>query len=758
MEGEDLVRGLPGRGEREGGHPPYSGRTPLHVKAPRPIPGRLTTALRRRCYSLLMDPDPDRSSSQLLPISGMTCATCVGRVDRYLRAVPGVTAVSVSLATEQALVEGTVARADLVAAVERSGYAVPRRAEGRRSELPEIALLLGSAALAMGVGLFVPHHEIPAPVAFAPLLAACFGLRRILPAAIASLRDRRPGMDALVATGVIAALVDGLLPGGSPAGSGEAAAAVLGFVFLGRALERRARTIAARGLRAALSLLPRTATRLEGATEATVPLDLLRPGDLVRVAAGERLPADGIVERGTGALDESLLTGESIPVARATGDRVPGGALLVDGLLVIRLTSSGAGSTAARLAEVTERAASTRPPHAALVDRVSRGFFPLAIVIAALSAIGHATGGATAAETLRAAAIVLVAACPCAIGLATPLAVAVSVGRLAARGVVVRDAAALERAAAIQSLVLDKTGTLTVGRPTVSAVRLANGVDRDELLFLAGSLEQGTVHPLGAAIRAASTRLLVEPTDVRVYVGAGIAGTVDGRRVVVGTLAHLRSVGVTHDLARVAADAFGAIGLTPVFVAVDGVYRGAVGIEDAMRPDAPEALAALRADGIKLALASGDRRRAVDRLANQAGLHEEVHAELSPAEKATLVARLRATGPVAFAGDGANDAPALAAADLAIAIGEGADLAAEQADVIVPGARLGAIAEFLHVARRARRQVSINLAWAFGYNALLLPIAAGAIPGITISMPIAAAAMAGSSIGVALLSLRLRRG
>jgi|688.fasta_scaffold15429_3 heavy metal translocating P-type ATPase len=705
-----------------------------------------------------MNPDAARPSSQLLPISGMTCATCVGRVDRYLRAVPGVTAVSVSLVTEQALIEGGASRSDLVAAVERSGYAVPRIAEGRRSELPEIAILLGSAALVMVVGLLVPHHEIPVPVAFFPLFAALFGLRRILPAAIASLRDRRPGMDALVATGILAAIADGLLPGGSPAGSGEAAAAVIGFVLLGRALERRARTIAGRGLRAALSLLPRTATRLEGTAESTVPLDLLRVGDLVRVAAGERLPADGIVERGAGALDESLLTGESIPVARIAGDRVPGGSLLVDGLLVIRLTSSGAGSTAARLAEVTERAASTRPPHAAIVDRVSRGFFPLAIIIAALSAIGHATGGATAAETLRAAAIVLVAACPCAIGLATPLAIAVSVGRLASRGVVVRDAAALERAAVIRSLVLDKTGTLTVGRPTVSSVRLANGVDRDDLLFLAGSLEQATVHPLGVAIRSAASRPLVEPTEVSVRVGAGIAGTVDGRRVALGTLAYLRSLAINHDLARVAADALGAIGLTPVFVAVDGVYRGAIGIEDAMRPDAPAAIAALRANGIRLALASGDRRRAVDRLANQAGLRDEIHAELSPTEKAELVVRLRATGPVAFAGDGANDAPAIAAADLAIAIGEGADLAAEQADVIVPGARLSAIAEFLHVARRARQQVSINLIWAFGYNALLLPIAAGAIPGVTITMPIAAAAMAGSSIGVALLSLRLRRG
>jgi len=688
----------------------------------------------------------------------MTCATCVGRVDRYLRAVPGVRSVSVSLATEQAIVEGPVARSDLVAAIVRAGYSVPRIAEGRRSELPEIVLLLGSAAIAMGVGLFVPHHQIPAPIAFFPLLTALFGLRRILPAAIASLRDRRPGMDALVATGVSAALVDGLLPGGSPAGSGEAAAAVIGFVLLGRTLERRARTIAARGLRAALSLLPRTATRLEGGGESTVPLDLLRVGDIVRVASGERLPADGVIERGAGAIDESLLTGESIPVARGVGDRVPGGALLIDGLVVIRLTSSGSGSTAARLADVTERAAATRPPHAAIVDRVSRSFFPVAILIATLSAIGHATGGASAAETLRAAAIVLVAACPCAIGLATPLAIAVSVGRLAARGVVVRDAAALERAAAVQSLVIDKTGTLTVGRPTVAAVRLANGIDRDDLLFLAGSLEQAAVHPLGAAIRAASTRPLAEPTETHVRVGAGIAGSVGSQRVAVGTLAYLRDLGIDHELGRVAADAFEAIGLTPVFVAVDGRYSGAIGIEDAMRPDAPAALRTLRANGITLALASGDRWRAVERLAHQAGLREELHAELSPTEKADLVERLRLSGPVAFAGDGANDAPALAAADLAIAIGEGADLAAEQADVIVPGARLSAIAELLHVARRARGQVRINLIWAFGYNILLLPIAAGAIPGITISMPIAAAAMAGSSIGVALLSLRLRRG
>ena len=694
----------------------------------------------------------------LLPVSGMTCATCVGRIDRYLRAVPGVTAVSVSLATEQALVEGSADRTALVAAVERAGYAVPRTAEGRGSELPEIALLLGTAALSMAAGLLVPHHELPLPVVVAPLLASLIGLRRIVPAALRSLRDRRPGMDALVATGVSAALLDGLLPGGSPAGSGEAAAAVLGFVLLGQLIERRARARAASGLRAALALLPRTATRLEGNGSTMVPVELLRVGDLVRVAAGERLPADGRIERGDGALDEALLTGESVPVGRHPGDRVLGGSLLVDGMLIVRLTSSGAGSTAARLAEATEHAAATSPPHAVLVDRVSRGFFPVALVIAGLAALGHAAGGADAAATLRAAAIVLVAACPCAIGLATPLAVAVSVGRLAGSGVIVRDAAALERAAEIRTLVLDKTGTLTSGRPAVVAARLANGVERDELLFLAASLEQAAVHPLARAIREAAATPLAEPTEVEVRPGAGISGRVDGRHVAVGTLSYLRALKVDLTLAKVAADAFGAIGLTPVFVAVDGGYRGALGVEDAMRPDAPAALAALTRDRIALVVASGDQRSAVDRLARGAGLTGAVYAEQSPEAKALLVGRLRADGAVAFAGDGANDAPALAAADLAIAIGEGADLAAEQADVVIPGARLGAIAELLHVARRTKRAVRTNLVWAFGYNALLLPIAAGAIPGVEITMPIAAAAMAGSSIGVALLSLRLRRG
>jgi Cu+-exporting ATPase len=280
----------------------------------------------------------------------------------------------------------------------------------------------------------------------------------------------------------------------------------------------------------------------------------------------------------------------------------------------------------------------------------------------------------------------------------------------------------------------------------------------DELLFLAASLEQATVHPLARAIRDSATRPLVEPTEVEVRPGAGLSGRVGGRRVAVGTLAYLRALRVDLTLAKVAADAYSAIGLTPVFVAVDGVCRGALGIEDAMRPDAPAALTALTRDQITLVVASGDRRSAVDRLARTAGLSDALYAEQSPGEKAALVDRLRANGAVAFAGDGANDAPALAAADLAIAIGEGADLAAEQADVVIPGARLGAIAELLHVARRTKHAVRRNLVWAFGYNTLLLPIAAGAIPGVEITMPIAAAAMAGSSIGVALLSLRLRRG
>ena len=689
----------------------------------------------------------------------MTCATCVGRVDRYLRAVPGVTAVSVSLATEQALVEGEVERGPLVAAVERSGYSVPRIDEHRRSELPEVLLLLGSSALAMIAGLVLPHHAIPALLQVVPLGAALFGLRRIVPTALRSLRDLRPGMDALVAAGVTAALLDGLLPGGSLGASGESAAAVLGVVLLGRLLERRARTAAAEGLRAALSLLPRTATRLDGEAAASVSVDLLRAGDLVRVAAGERLPGDAVIVRGEGALDESLLTGESLPVARHVGDRVPGGALLVDGLLVIRLLSSQAGSTAARLAELTEHAAATRPPHAVLVDQVSRAFFPLAMLIAAAAAVGHAMGGATAAETLRAAAIVLVAACPCAIGLATPLAVAVSIGRLAARGVVVRDISALERAARIRTLILDKTGTLTAGHPVITVVRASAAIGRDELLILAASLEQATVHPLAAALReAAGAHALVEPERVSVLPGAGLSGWVGNRSVAVGTLAYLRRSGVLLDGSAVDAAALAAIGLSPVFIAVDNVYAGAIGAEDQMRPDAPATLAALRREQIGLALASGDRSEVVARLARQAGMHDEIYAEQTPEQKSALVARLRRRGPVAFAGDGANDAPALAAADLSIAIGEGADLAAEQADVIVPGARLTALVELFHVARRTRSAVRVNLAWAFGYNALLLPIAAGLVPGLAITMPIAAAAMAGSSIGVALLSLRLRRG
>lgn len=707
------------------------------------------------------DPDAAGSSPILLPVAGMTCATCVGRVDRYLRAVPGVRAVSVSLATESARVEGEAERSTLVAAVERAGYSVPRRDEHPRSELPEIALLLGTAALAMIAGLLLPHHELPLPVTLLPFAAALLGLRRILPATYRSLRDRQPGMDALIATGVLAALFAGLLPGGDATGAGEAAAAVLGFVLLGRHLERRARTSAAAGLRSALSLLPRTAIRLDpSGGESTVPLDLLRTGDLIRVAAGGRVPADGVIERGEGALDESLLTGESIPVGRGTGERVSGGALLVDGMLLVRLATSGSGSAAARLAEMTEHAATTRPPHAALVDRASRLFFPIAAGFALLAAGGALTAGLSAAEALRAAAVVLVAACPCAIGLATPVALAVAIGRLAGRGVVVRDAAALEGAARVRTLLLDKTGTLTIGHPTLSAVRLVNGTDRSELLRLAASAERATVHPLGAALRAAAEGLqLVEPEQVRVTAGRGVAATVDGRRLLVGSRRFLLAEGVADSsLFSSAENAFTAVGLTAVFVAVDGHYAGALGFEDPLRDDAAASLAQLRADGISLAIASGDRSSVVARVGTKLGLESSaLHAPLSPAEKAALVAELRSATPVAFAGDGANDAPALAAADLAIAIGEGADLAAEQADVIVPGARLSALAELLHVARATRRQVAVNLAWAFGYNALLLPIAAGLVPGLSLSMPVAAAAMAGSSIGVTLLSLRLRR-
>ena len=439
------------------------------------------------------------------------------------------------------------------------------------------AKVLGHARRAAGpLHLAVPHHELPWPFALLPLTASLFALRRILPAAWRSLRDRQPGMDALITIGVAAALIAGLLPGGEPVAAGESAAAVLGFVLLGRLIERRARASAAAGLRAALSLLPRTATRIDEADiESTIPLDLLRPGDYVHVASGARVPADGVIERGAGALDESLLTGESIPVGRGVGERVPGGALLVDGSIVIRLTTSGSGSAAARLAELTELAAATRPPHAALVDRASRLFFPIAVGFALLAFAGSLSTGSAAAEALRAAAVVLVAACPCAIGLATPLALAVAIGRLAGRGVIVRDAAALEGAARVRTLLLDKTGTLTLGHPTIVATRLAHGIDQGELLRLAASAERAAVHPLAFAVRSAASDLqLSEPAQVRVTPGSGVAATVDGRRVLVGSRRHLTAAGVDGSTLLASAEsAFAAVGLTGVFVAVDGHYE-----------------------------------------------------------------------------------------------------------------------------------------------------------------------------------------
>ena len=721
----------------------------------------------------------------ILAIDGMHCASCVVRVEKALRGVPGVKEAVVNLATRQANVVYDPARATadaMAQSVERVGYRVrnvsngfeglasltetldaERRAWGKRALVGAVLTLLIAAATRLG-----PREAAWAVGWPAATVALFWAGGRFFTVGFRTLWHLSPDMNALIALGTGAAygwsvyLIGRELGGGPPAIhlEFEMAALIVTVILFGRWLEAKAKAHATSAVAGLASLRPRVAHLLEDDLERDVPAADLQLGDRVRIRPGERLPADGVIEAGRSSLDEALMTGESLPVERGPDDDVLGGTLNGLGTLTVRLTRVGAASLLGQIVELVAQAQSSKAPIQRLADRVAAVFVPGVVAVALVTLVAWLAAGGGLASAMERMVAVLIVACPCALGLATPTAILVASGRGASVGVLFKGGEALERAAKVTTVVLDKTGTVTQGVPAVLDVLSADGPDPEGVLLLAAAVEAASEHPLGRAIVAAARERDLAPppaTDFTAAPGGGAMAVVEGATVAVGTTAFLAEQGVAVP-DRFDEDA-AARGGTVVHVSRGEKFAGAILLADPPKPDARAAIDALRTMSLRTLLLSGDRRAAVEAIGWVVGA-DDVLAEVRPDGKVAVIRELQAEGAVvAMVGDGLNDAPALAQADCGIAIGGGTDVAAASSAVTLMGGEVVGVVSALVLARAAVRVIRQNLAWAFIYNVALIPLAAGAfVPlfGVAMHPAWAAAAMALSSVSVVTNSLRLR--
>jgi Cu+-exporting ATPase len=725
----------------------------------------------------------------------MHCAACVGKVEGALRGVPGVEEASVNLATEQATVRFDAARTDvgqLQAAVDAAGYElgsapVPpggddREKAARAREQRELRtkVLVGSV-----LSVPIMLGSMPEIFPWAPdwlrdpwvLLALATPVQFWVGATfhagfLRDLRHRSASMSTLVSlgTGVAYAfsLAVTLWPHAFMAVGAmtyyETAAVVITLVVLGRWLEARARGRTSEAIRRLVALAPRTARVLRDGRELDVATADVQVGDLVRVRPGERLPVDGVLEEGRSTVNESMLTGESLPVEKSAGSRVFAGTVNGTGSFVFRAARVGAETTLARIIKLVEDAQGSRAPIQRLADRVAAVFVPAVLAIAALTFLGWWLFGPEPSLLLALTntVAVLVIACPCAMGLATPTAIMVGTGRGAEYGILIKSARALEVLYRVDTLVFDKTGTLTAGRPAVTDV-VALGVPEDDVLAFAAAAEQGSEHPLADAIldRAKTRGLALPPvTEFTTIPGQGVDAMGPEGRVLLGNRVLMDARGIDVTALVPAATRLAAEGKTVVYLAMAGRALGALAARDVLKPEAPAAVAALRRLGLTVVMLTGDARPTAEAIAREVGI-DRVLAEVLPADKAGEIGRLQAEGHrVAMVGDGINDAPALARADVGIAMGSGTDVAIEAADVTLMRGDLFGVQAALELSRRTIRVVKENLVWAFGYNVVLIPVAAGVlypVAGVLLSPILAGAAMAFSSVSVVTNSLRLKR-
>jgi Cu+-exporting ATPase len=728
-----------------------------------------------------------------LALMGMHCASCVTTIEKALAEVPGVEEASVNLATSRADVRGSgLDPARLIAAVRSSGYdarpavdagpnddALRARRETRdvlRRTLVAAALTVPAVVISMA-DLMFPGRDLVLLALTLPVYL--WAGAPFLSGAIRTLRHRTANMDTLIAIGTTAALALSLAATLFPAKFAAVAAGPMGHVYyeavgviltlilFGRYLETRARGRTSAAVRKLLDLAPKMARRVREGVEREVPLSEIAVGDLLRVKPGDAIPVDGSVRAGRSAVDESMVTGESLPVEKAEGDRVIGGTMNTDGTIDMAATAVGSQTALSQIARLVEQAQASKPPIQKLADRISGVFVPVVMAIAIVTWVAWYVAGPEprALFATVAFASVLIIACPCALGLATPTAILVGTGRGARAGILFRNADAIEQARRVTLVLLDKTGTITAGRPRLTDRVHVSGVRDADLLGTAAALEQGSAHPLARAIVEAAREKGVAPPAVEAFTsksGLGVSGTIQGRRAVVGSASLLEQEGidiaaVREDLAR-----FGAEGKTPLLVAWGATLLGVLAVADREKPSSKDAIRRLREQGLKVAMLTGDRSDTAAAVAARVGIRsEEVFARVLASDKAAKVRELQARGEVvAMAGDGVNDAPALAQADVGIAIGAGADVAIEASDITLVGGSLASVAEAIALSRATLGTIRQNLLFAFLYNALGIPIAAGALypfTGWMLSPMIASAAMAASSVSVVTNSLRLAK-
>ena len=719
-------------------------------------------------------------SSVRLQIGGMTCASCVARVEKALSAVPGVESASVNLATERADVVGIgIQPQDLIAAVERAGYQAAAAEDGARPPGAQTAPVQDwwpvAVAAALSLPLVVPmlaslfdvHAMLPGWLQWALATPVQFWLgARFYRAGWRALRAGTGNMDLLVAIGTSAgyALSVYLLltaaPGEPPHLYFEASAVVITLVLLGKWLELRAKRQTAGAIRALQALRPERARLLRGGVEQEVPVDAVRTGEELIVRPGERIPVDGVVLAGRTHVDEAMLTGESLPVPKQAGSQVIGASVNGEGVLRVRATAVAAEGTLARIIRLVESAQARKAPIQRLVDRVSAVFVPVVVGIALVTALAWGIlGGDWTRATLHAVAV-LVIACPCALGLATPTAIMVGTGVAARHGILIQDAPALEVTHAVRMVAFDKTGTLTEGRPALVACHALPPLREEALLALAAALQQGSEHPLAKAVtRAAAERelALAAAENVSALPGRGIAGTVGGQPMHLGSRRLMEELGCDLAALRPIADALEHDGRTVSWVAstAGGQSRvlGLFGFGDALKTTAASAVMRLHGLGIRTAMLTGDNARAAASVARVLGI-DRVEAEVLPADKAEAVERLRVgTGKVAMVGDGINDAPALAAADVGIAMATGTDVAMHTAGITLMRGDPALVADAVDISRHTYAKIRQNLFWAFAYNVIGIPLAASGL----LSPVVAGAAMALSSVSVVSNALLLRR-
>ena len=711
---------------------------------------------------------PQTTAELTLEIECMTCASCAARIERVAGRQPGVRSAAVNFAGRSALVryDPEAGGPDaLVAAIERIGYharplspEAPGAPEAYRSEerywwrRNVVGWPLAIATLVLVMGFARDPWARWTALAAATPVQFFVGWPFLRTAAIRA-RARSANMDTLVAMGTLVAYLASL-----PAVPGrgdlylDTAALIVTFISLGRYFEARAKGRAAGALHALLELGAKEAHLVRDGAEQTIPADRLGVGDLVVVRPGEKIPADGTVEEGVSSVDESMLTGEALPVEKAPGSAVTGATINQGGLLRIRATAVGADTALAGIVRLVEEAQGSKAPVQRLADRVAAVFVPVVIAVAVLTFAGWWAGTGHLVDAITAAVAVLVVACPCAMGLATPAAIMVGTGRGARLGVLIKSGEVLERSRRVDTVFLDKTGTLTEGR-----MRLTDVAGDPDTLAVAAALEAGSEHPIAAAVVAAARERNVSVAQLEGFLahpGHGVSGRVAGRQALAGRAGFVEERGVAVPAAlRAELDRLAGEAKTALLVAWNGQARGVIAVADTLKAGAAEAVADLHAMGLQVAMLTGDNRRTAEAIAAQAGI-DRVFSEVLPEEKAAEVRRRQQEGRrVAFVGDGINDAPALVQADLGVAIGTGTDVAIESSDITLISGSLDGIPTALRLARRTYRTIIENLCWAFGYNAVMIPLAAfGILP------PIAAgAAMAASSVSVVTNSLRLNR-